>query len=163
MPQTEIEHLAALIDEAYAGPAWHGPSLRGALRGVTPRQAARRPGPGRHNIWELAVHAAYWKYAVRRRILGEKTASFGEKGSNWFERRSDVTAVSLTAWRRDLDRLARAHAALRDTVLGLDPARLDRRAAGSRHSPRRMILGIAMHDVYHAGQIPLLKRLAGRG
>jgi hypothetical protein len=164
MADIEIERLMALLDEAYAGPAWHGPCLRGALRGVTSEQAGWRPGPGRHNIWEIAVHAAYWKYAVRRRLLAEKRGSFGETGSNWFERPpaasmgSDV--LQAKAWRRDLAVLGRAQQELREAVTQSDRAALDRRSAGSRHTPRRMIAGIAMHDAYHAGQIQLLKRLA---
>ena len=164
MAHKEIERLIAVLDEAYAGPAWHGPCLRGALRGVTSEQAARRPGAGRHNIWETAVHAAYWKYAVRRRLLGEKRGSFGETGSNWFERPTAPLAGSTETenakrWRRDLSALGRAHQELREAVIKLDPNALDRLSGGSRHTQRRMIEGIAMHDVYHAGQIQLLKRL----
>ncbi len=168
MADREIERLVALMDEAYAGPAWHGPCLRGALRGVTAEQAAWRPGRGRHNIWEIAVHAAYWKYTVRRRLLGEKRGSFGEKGSNWFERPATTAVASLEvadakAWRRDLVALGRAHQELRETVAQFDPAALDRRSAGSPYPPRCMIAGIAMHDAYHAGQIQLLKKLITAG
>ena len=85
MEQRKLRTLVALLEEAYAGPAWHGPSLRGSLRGVTAAQAAWRPADGPHNIWEVVVHAAYWKYTVHRRIAGDKR-SFGEKGSNWFVR-----------------------------------------------------------------------------
>lgn len=78
--------LLELLDEAFEKRSWHGPNLRGVLRGVTAEQAAWRAAPGRHNIWELTVHAAYWKYAVRRRLLGEKRGSFALEGSNWIER-----------------------------------------------------------------------------
>ncbi len=91
--------LLELLDKAYDHPSWHGPNLRNSLRGVTARQAAWRPGRGRHNIWEVAVHAAYWKYAVRRRLRGEKRGSFALKGSNWFARPASVTEK---AWRADL-------------------------------------------------------------
>ena len=62
--------ILALLDQAYDRPSWHGTNLRGSLRRVTPEQAAWRPGPARHNIWEIAVHAAYWKYAAWRRLTG---------------------------------------------------------------------------------------------
>ena len=65
-----IDLLLVNLDEAYAKRGWHGPTLRGALRGLTPDDVYWRPGKGRHNIWELAAHAAYWKYAVRQRISG---------------------------------------------------------------------------------------------
>ncbi len=82
MAQPEISHLLDLLDEAYNRVAWHGPNLRGSIRGVTAREATRSPRAGRHNIWEIVVHAAYWKYTVRRRLVGEKRGSFSQKGSN---------------------------------------------------------------------------------
>jgi uncharacterized damage-inducible protein DinB len=160
----EAERLVVMLDEAYRGPAWHGPSLRSSLRGVTPEEAAWRPAPGQHNIWELVVHTAYWKYAVRRRLLGRAQDDFGEKGRDWFNREfttspegSDKSGAK--AWRRDLDLLARSHQELRRAALALRDRQLDRRSPGHRQTPRRMLAGTAMHDVYHAGQIRLLRRL----
>ena len=92
-----ILQLLAALDEGFDARAWHGPTLRGSLRGVTPPQALWRPAPGRHNIWEIAVHAAYWKYVVRRVITGAKRGSFPLKGSNWFLR--DRADAAL--WRED--------------------------------------------------------------
>ncbi|MGZ5459574.1 MAG: hypothetical protein ACXW5U_10920 [Thermoanaerobaculia bacterium] len=60
--------LLANLDAAYERRGWHGTNLRGALRGMTAERALRRPGKGRHNVWELTAHAAYWKYAVRPRV-----------------------------------------------------------------------------------------------
>lgn len=170
MAQGETGRLLELIDEAYSGHAWHGPSLRSALRGVTARQAAWRPAPGRHNIWEVAVHAAYWKYVVRRRLLRESNRGFPEPGSNWFERPPSEASsgtrarfrADTKAWQRDLALLARIHQELRATVSGFRPADLERRVGGSRYTCWRTIAGVAFHDVYHAGQIQLLKRLAQR-
>ena len=159
MPPRQIQSLLALLNEAYAGPAWHGPCLHGSLRGVTHREASWRPAPGRHSIWELTVHAAYWKYAVRRRLLGEKRGKFAEPGSNWFERQPGNDGKSAKAWRRDLALLARVHRELCAAVSELTEAALDRPSRGGRHTPRRIIAGTALHDAYHAGQIQLLKRL----
>jgi hypothetical protein len=93
---SEVELLLCILEEAYEKQARHGPNLRGSLRGVSVEQAAWRPDPQRHNIWEIAVHAAYWKYAVRRRLQGEKRGTFPLKGSNWFERPEEA---SEAAWR----------------------------------------------------------------
>lgn len=70
-PDPRIDLLLRLLDEGFDHKAWHGPNLRGTLRGMSAADAARRPAPDRHNIWEVAVHAAYWKYAVRRRVTGD--------------------------------------------------------------------------------------------
>lgn len=144
--------LLELIDEAFEKRAWHGPNLRGVLRGVTAEEAAWRPAPGRHNIWELTVHAAYWKYAVRRRITGAKRGSFTLDGSNWFAR-PDGDA-SEAAWKRDVALLVSEHKQLRAVVA--DYLRDTRKPA---EKYLFQIRGIAMHDLYHAGQIQILKRL----
>lgn len=154
----EIELLLGLLDEAFDKKAWHGPNLRGAVRGVSSDEAAWRSSPDRHNVWEITLHAAYWKYAVRRRLVGEKRGSFGRKGSNWFERPSG--APSRSAWRGDVALLIAEHRELRRVVAGLADERLRRKAPGSRYTNLALIRGIAAHDLYHAGQIQLLKRLA---
>jgi DinB superfamily len=138
------------IDESYQRKAWHGPTLRGALRGVSVEQALWRPAPDRHCIWDLVVHCAYWKYTVRRRVAGDRRASFARRGSNWFA----LPEPTPRNWRADLQLLGDEHRALRETVASLPEARV-RRAL-------RLIRGIAYHDVYHAGQIQLLKKLAVR-
>jgi hypothetical protein len=158
MPATELSLLLRALDQAYDQPSWHGTNLRGSLRGLDAGVRAFRPGPGRHNVWELAVHCAYWKYTVRRRFTGEKRGSFPLAGSNFF-RRPQGEATDA-AWRADLDLLDAMHAALRAELDGISPRALGRTARGSRWTNRDMLLGIAAHDLYHAGQIQLLKRLA---
>ena len=154
----ERTQLLAIIDAAYDRRSWHGPNLRGSLRGVTPAQSAWRPARGRHNIRELLVHAAYWKYIGVRRLTGAKRGSFALKGSNWFEREGEPTAA---AWRADLQLLEDAHRTFRDTVAQLTPAELALKPRGSEFSHFQLVAGVAAHDLYHAGQIQLLKRLQG--
>jgi hypothetical protein len=152
----EKELLLALLDEAFERKAWHGPNLRGSLRGVTAREAAWRPGPGRHNIRELALHAAYWKYAVRRMLTGERRGSFPETGSNWFPRPGAATAK---AWRSDVAVLLDEHRKLRQAAAAVPAAALGKRVRGSKYSTAKLLYAIASHDLYHAGQIQLLKAI----
>ena len=148
--------LLRLLDESYEKKAWQGTNLRGSLRGVSAAQAAWRPSPRRHNVWELVLHAAYWKYATRRMLTGERRGAFGERGSNWF-----VRPVSPTerAWRADVALLDLQHRRLREAVAGLRSSRLSRRPRGSKYTTANLVYGIASHDVYHTGQIQILKRL----
>jgi hypothetical protein len=157
MSASGIELLLRLIDQAYDHKSWHGPNLRGSIRGLTVEIAAWRPAPERHSIWEIVLHAAYWKYAIRRRLLGEKRGSFPLKGSDWFPR----SLTSPTSWEEDVALLEQTHRSMRSAVAALDPADLERTSAGSRFTNFFLVSGIAAHDVYHAGQIQLLKRLAG--
>ena len=158
----EVAQLIAIIDQAYNKTSWHGTNLRGSLRRVTPAQAVWRPAPGRHNIWEIAVHAAYWKYAAARRFTGGSRGSFPLKGSNWFLRPAPPGASLDKAWKIDLDLLDDMHDALRAAVARLSAKELSRTPPGKKVSNFALISGAAAHDLYHAGQIQLLKRLAPR-
>jgi hypothetical protein len=140
-----------LLGEGFSKKTWHGPNLKQSLRGVTAKQAAWRPAPGRHNIWELTVHSAYWKYAIRRRIEGGKRGSFVQKGSNFFTR-PEKNGLTETAWCADLALLDTEHRALEQSI-----RLVLRTPRASRLLPS--LYGIAFHDVYHAGQIRLLRRL----
>jgi uncharacterized damage-inducible protein DinB len=153
---TELTALLHQMDRAYVRRSWHGTNLRGSIRGLSMEVAVWRPQPGRHNIQEIVVHAAYWKYAVRRRLTGERRGSFPSKGSNWFAREAPDRAV----WKADVRLLDSCHRALREAVAGLEERALGRSAAGSPFENRTVIAGIIAHDLYHAGQIQLLKRLA---
>src|SRR5438874_2237139 len=145
--------LLRLLDEGFDAKAWHGPNLRGPLRRLDAATAAFRPAPGRHTIWEHAVHAAYWKYAVRRRITGDDRGSFPLKGSNWFVRPDPAVHPDdrAEAWAADLKLLDEQHRLLRAAVAAFDPDRLDLPWAGSKYVPSKPILGVGLHDVYHSG------------
>ena len=152
--------LLHALDEAYGKAAWHGPNLKGSLRGVTAREASRRPDSGRHNIREIVLHAAYWKYRVRRRLTGESRGSFSLPGNNWFRREGS----NEKEWRAERDLLDREHRALRRAVAAFPEARYGKRLPGNeKRTALREIAGITLHDVYHAGQIQLLKVLVRKG
>jgi hypothetical protein len=153
---SQIDFALQAIDEGFNRTAWHGTNLRGSIRRVKAIQAAWRPETGRHNIWEIIVHTAYWKYAVRRRILGEKRGSFTLVGSDWFERPEKLTE---DAWKAYVVLLEEEHQKMRDAVSSLSDASLEAVSGKGRTTLGALIRGITAHDVYHAGQIQLLKRL----
>lgn len=159
MFRPEITLLLEILDRSFNRRSWHGPNLRGSIRGLDVATASFRPGSDRHNIWEHVVHAAYWKYTVRRRLLGEKRGSFPLEGSNWIQRPVNATNAS---WQADIKLLEEMHKTLRAAIAELDPKLLHHKPAGSTVSNFDLITGIAAHDVYHAGQIQLIKRLASR-
>jgi len=154
-----IALLLRTIDQGYDRKSWHGTTLRGSLRGISAAEAAWRPAPDRHNIWELAVHAAYWKYSVLRRLRGGERGSFPVDGSNWFPRPLDPAHADKRAWKQDLSLLGQMHRELRAAVAALTPEELEKVPGGSATTVSDLIVGVAFHDIYHAGQIQLLKRL----
>jgi uncharacterized damage-inducible protein DinB len=156
--ESRIDLLLRTLDQGYDRKSWHGTTLRGSLRGVSAEEAAWRPGAERHNIWELAVHAAYWKYSVLRRLRGGERGSFPLEGSNWFPRPVDP---SERAWKQDLGLLGQMHRDLRAAVAAIAEEDLLKVPAGSTTTVSDLVVGVAFHDVYHAGQIQLVKRLRG--
>ncbi|HVO58505.1 MAG TPA: DinB family protein [Dongiaceae bacterium] len=143
--------LLAILEEGFERKAWHGPNLWQALKGVDAKQAAWRPARGRHNIWEETLHSAYWKYDVRRILSGGKRGGFALKGHNFFAR-PEGGKLSEAAWKADKELLRREHIQLLE-------AAQQALARGISEKEQRLLWGVAFHDIYHAGQIRLLRRL----
>lgn len=156
---SEISRIIDQLARQHDGDPWHGSPLLHILEGVTAAQAAARPIPGAHSIWELLLHMTAWKHEVRRRLGGAPAAE--PEGGDW----PDVGIPSEARWRDARVRLQRAHAELAATVRGLPEEKLHlptndprNRALGTGVSHYVLLHGIVQHDVYHAGQIALLKR-----
>lgn len=147
-----------MIDQAFDHRSWHGPNLRGSIRGLTAAEAAWRSQPQRKNIHEIVLHCAYWKYTVGRRLRSEKRGSFPLKGSNWFARPIDGK-IDEKCWKADVQILIDIHHNLRATIAELKPGELNRPVDSGAVTVLQLIIGIAAHDVYHAGQIQAIKRL----
>lgn len=154
----EKELLLKNLSHAFDVRSWHGPNLMGAIRGMKTDEAAWRPHSGRHNAWEYVVHAAYWKYRVVRLLEPSSREPFTFVGSNFFERPIEATSAALKA---DVAVLREWHQKLLATVRTLDLSLLDDKPGKREFSNRELILGAAAHDVYHAGQIRLLRRMWG--
>lgn len=150
--------LAENIQPAPGRRGWHGgPTPLGALRGVPADIARWHPARGRKSIWELTLHIAYWKYAVRRKLEGGEAPRFPRTPANWAPLPDPADAA---AWNRDIALLREEHVRLAAAVLGIPPQRLDDKPPGGRQwTYGELIVGIAQHDAYHTGQIQLLKRL----
>src|SRR5262245_15247345 len=150
---TEIERIHDQIKRAYNGDAWHGPSLRQVLSGVTAAQASARPIPNGHSIWEIVNHVSAWTNVVRQRMRGRSTeqpdeGDFPETGE-----------TSEAAWDKTLAALDDTHQSLLREVAGLDQSRLDEPCGGRPISHYIHLHGTVHHYLYHAGQIALLKKL----
>ena len=146
-----------LLAHAFEQPTWHGANLREALAGVTLSQALWRPTLERHNIWELALHCAYWKHVVIRALGGFDNAE-------GFPRRPDnfpaLPEATPSAWETDLGLLEATQQQLLEQVRAFDGVRLNEPAeAGESKTFAELLFGVAYHDVYHAGQIRLLLTL----
>jgi uncharacterized damage-inducible protein DinB len=157
--QAETRQMLALLDEGFNKKSWHGTNLRGSIRGLTAKEAAWRPSANRKSIWDHILHAAYWKYTVWRRLTGEKRGSFPLKGSNWFRIPNPPTEKM---WREHIALLESQHEQLRNAIASMSARQRVAIISGTKLTNEFRIRGIALHDIYHAGQIQLIKRLQAR-
>ena len=153
------EFLADQVLLAHDGPAWHGAALAENLHGITAAEAASRPIPGAHSIWEIVLHAAAWAGEVRRRLEGGVPQLPTE--GDW----PPVTDTGARAWTEARERLRASHEALAAAVRAFPdrrwkaPVGLVRDAPlGTGVSHAAMISGLLQHSGYHGGQIGLLRR-----
>lgn len=154
---TETARLADQIRRAFAGEAWHGDSLLEILAGVDAATAAARPIRSAHTIWELVLHIAAWDDAVRRRT-GGKAVTLSDA-----ENFPAVTDTSEAAWRQALEKLKKNHDALVKAVADFPDSRLHDQVPGKDQDYYNffyMFSGIVQHELYHAGQIVMLKKAA---
>ena len=150
-----MNEIANIVDEAtkaYEGNAWHGPALKELLSDVSAAQAAAKPLPAAHSIWEIVLHIAGWQGVASQRLKGEPVAEpmFGD----W----PAVSDKSPESWEKALTRLGSAQDELITQISRLSESALQETAAGTDYSVYFMLHGVIQHTLYHAGQIALLKR-----
>lgn len=150
---SEIKRINNQLKRAFEGTAWHGPSVSEVLAGVTAEQAAAHPIAGAHSIWELALHIATWERVGRRRLQETDPIEVSD-AEDW----PAIENTSDEAWKTALEELRSNHEALRAAIRGLDEARLDEIVPGTQYSIYFLLHGVIQHDLYHAGQIALLKK-----
>jgi uncharacterized damage-inducible protein DinB len=150
----EIDRIIDQIRRAYDGDAWHGSPLRAILADVPAETAAAKPIRDAHSIREIVRHITFWHDGVRRRIGGEVVEA--DEVEQW----PDAIDAGEDGWRQELRDLERAHAALVETVGRLVPEDLERPVPGNPYNVYVLLHGLVQHNLYHAGQIALLKKAA---
>jgi uncharacterized damage-inducible protein DinB len=153
--QSEAARIADQLRRAFYGDAWHGPGLLELLEGVDAAVAAARPLQNVHNIWELVLHVAVWDRVACRRLRGEKCQPTGDADF------PPVLNPTAGAWRKTVAEVKRTHDEFVKTVAALPDSRLQDRVPGKRYDFYHMLHGLAQHELYHAGQIAILKKAAG--
>jgi uncharacterized damage-inducible protein DinB len=151
----ETTRIADQLRRAFYGGAWHGDSLFEILKGVTAERAAARPIPNAHSIWELVLHIAAWDGAVRRRMTGVAVKLSAKKNF------PPVVDTSEAAWAGTLEHVRRVHDELVEAVEKFPEKSLSKQVPGKKGAHYNfyyMLHGVVQHELYHAGQIALLKK-----
>lgn len=149
---SEAENIADQLRRAFYGSAWHGPSLMELLKNVDAQTAAAKPLADVHSIWELLLHIAAWDDAGLQRLAGHKCQLKGRKNF------PGVPEPSEAKWRSAIESARETHDLLVKTVAGLSPKQLRETVPAKRYDFYHMLHGITQHELYHAGQIAILKK-----
>jgi len=150
---TEIQRILDQFDRAFEGNAWHGPAVRELLTGVSARHAATKPPFGSHSIWHIVLHMAAWQDVVRRRAEGENIADLPPE-MDW----PPILDTSEKAWQQAVEKLTQTKQNLRQTISHLPDQLLEEIISGKGYSIYFMLHGVIQHNLYHAGQIAILKK-----
>ena len=153
---SECRRMADQLRRAFDGEAWHGPAVLELLEGMDAQKASRRPAKDVHSIWEIVKHIGVWDDAAIRRMGGEVVQPTGE--ADW----PKVTDASEGAWKATVADLTRTHQKLIKQVESMPESRLSEQVPGKKpefYNFYYMLHGIAQHELYHAGQIAILKKL----
>jgi uncharacterized damage-inducible protein DinB len=149
---SEINRILDQMDRAFSGEAWHGPDLTQLLSGISSEDASKHPVPGAHSIWELVNHIAAWNTIVQQKSKGEPVNVTTEL--DW----PPVWEVSEVAWKRSLATLVENRTRLRNYVKTVRDDQLDDKVQRENYSQYVLLHGSVQHDLYHAGQIAVLKK-----
>ena len=151
----EVKFVMDQLRTTFSGDSWHGPNVMKTLEGIDAVQAAARPLGERHTIWELVDHMTYWLEEAHK-ALKAKEMPRPEKVMDWPRMRSGEDQ-----WRESVSRLEAAVNMLLDELTTWNTKDLEKTVAGANYSYRQMLHGAVHHNLYHTGQIAILKRKTG--
>lgn len=149
---TEIERLQDQLKRAFEGDAWHGPAVLELLKDVNASQAAAHPIRGAHSVWEIVLHIAAWEGAGHRRLGGDRAQL--PDAEDW----PPVLDRSEQAWQNTCEMLVSNHRQLEQAIARVNESRLDQPILEGLASVYVTLQGVVQHDLYHAGQIAILKK-----
>jgi uncharacterized damage-inducible protein DinB len=152
MPRRTIHRLQEHLERAFRSNAWHGPALMETLHGVTAEQAAPKPLAGAHSIWEYVLHCATWIHVAQQFVVGNVKQPSSDE--DW----PPINDTSAAAWERVLMHLEDEHRRLLDALQLVDDTILSQTVPTKNYDFYTLLHGVAEHNIYHAGQIMLLRR-----
>ena len=151
---SEVKKIGSKLKEIYYGPAWHGPAIKELLKGVTAKKALAKPVKGVHSIWELVLHLTTWTEVAEKRVKGEKVQQVTSE-KDW-PSNADRTEKR---WKKALENLDFHQKKLLQSLEKTKDARLSEKVQRSGSRLDTLLYGTINHEMYHAGQIGVLKKL----
>jgi hypothetical protein len=150
---SEVHRIAKQLQRTFQGRAFHGPSVEEALDGVTLKIAKARSPNGAHNIWQIVLHMTFWQDTARKWLKGNTKRPGPDE--DW----PKIKEKTAGEWKKAQWNLKRSYELLRDEIMALDESRLEEPLFENMSKVYVALHGIIQHNIYHAGQISLLKKI----
>jgi hypothetical protein len=149
----EVKFLRDQIKTTFEGDTpWHGPSLLKTLDGISMEEAKVKPLGERHSIWELVDHLAFWNKAVAKSV-GQERMPDPSNVVSWSE-----VGDTESEWKASVDKLRQSVHQLLDELADWKNEDLEKEVPGANYNFKQMLHGVVHHNLYHAGQIAILRK-----
>ena len=152
---SESARLADQLHKALKGEPWYGPSWHAVLEGLSVKDAVRRPIPQGHSIGEVVLHVITWHEVATKRLAGGTPPQPTDE-QDW----PKVNFDTEHEWQAATHRLFVTGAALADAIGALPDSRWDEQRPNNAGTWYHLGCGMLQHDLYHLGQVSLLKKAA---
>jgi len=154
--QKEISRLIEMFNAAAHGKTWHGQSVWETLQNISAEEAAAHPIPESHSIWDYLLHLINWRdYAIRTLLDDQPYIVELNTEKDW----TTITDFSPEAWQAALELYKNSTDELSEAIKILDDSKLEEIVPGHKFTFYTLLHGVIQHDIYHSGQIILLKKM----
>jgi len=155
MKTEEIKRIHKNISAIYNGTPWYGDSVLSYLSGVSAEMAAMKPDKLNHSIAEIVCHMSAWRYFVIEKMKGNAAYEVWDTELNWRK----IATLNEVEWQTIKDDLLKSQTGLLHQIEEMPESMLTAPVDGRKYNFRLMLQGIAQHDIYHSGQISMIKKL----
>lgn len=153
----ETKHIKDALRRLYEGEVWHGPSIKEILIDITPEQAVKRLTPKSKNIAEYLIHITNWRtFALEKLTGGDTFDIILNSEADW----SVVNEITKDKWEEIQEAYEESQKEILEVLETYTDRKLENIVPGRKYSFYTLLYGVIHHDIYHSGQMMLLKRLA---
>lgn len=147
--KTEIQNIISLLSRTFEKNAWHGPSVKEVLNDITAEQSFTKLRDT-HSIIELVAHMTAWRIFVIKKLEGDEN----------YKVEDEKNFPSETDWMKTLNDLSASQLHLLELLKDFPATKLSDvvHAPPYKYSFYTLLHGIIHHDLYHIGQIALIKK-----
>jgi uncharacterized damage-inducible protein DinB len=146
---SEIQHILSLLKSTFNKSPWYGPSVNDVLSDIDAELAELRIN-NTHSIIELVCHMTAWRTFVVKKLEGDVDYKVDDA----------LNFPTPFNWETTLKDLHESQAKLIAAIQNFDSSLLHDAVpnSSSGYTFFTLLHGIIHHDIYHTGQIILIKK-----